>query len=159
MGEFDGFGTYKSKNGDWYQGHYSKNLRHGHGTSYNVAQARKYDGYHVLGNEDGYARILRRDYAIKGGEKEYVGYVKNGLRHGSGKQTVTGYDGRVTVFEGQWVNDVLHGAGTMSNDNRQYWGTFYWGNLEGDGICKYAGNNTTYRAVFRKGMIERMEKM
>lgn len=48
-------------------------------------------------------------------EGQYIGEIKNGLRHGKGKMT---YDNG-NIYSGDWMNDVFHGKGTYQKTNGQ----------------------------------------
>ena len=48
-------------------------------------------------------------------EGEYIGEIKNGLRHGKGKMT---YDNG-NIYSGEWVNDLFEGKGTYLIPNGQ----------------------------------------
>jgi hypothetical protein len=58
-GQFHGYGRYKSSNGDWYEGFYYHNLRHGRGTLFRASRQRFYEGNFVNGAEHGYGVITR----------------------------------------------------------------------------------------------------
>lgn len=150
--QFHGQGAYKSLNGDSYKGYYYHNLRHGQGESYQASNQRRHSGGFINGVEDGYAVVTRVDYATNGGAKKYVGYMKNGRRHGPGKLTFTAPDGLLVEFEGQWHNDVLHGLGRQIHPNEWLSGTFVNGRLEGPGTRTDPRSGLTYHVTFQRGM-------
>lgn len=151
--QFHGYGTYKSVNGDYYKGTYSQNLRHGQGEAYRASDQRKYVGGYNFGVEEGYATITSVDYAINGGSKKYVGYMKNNQRHGYGTQWVTGLDGVVAEFQGQWYNGLLNGSGSQRHPTQCFSGTFVNGKLEGPGIYNNPQTGVSYSVVFQQGII------
>jgi hypothetical protein len=150
--QFQGYGKYKSLNGDYYKGYYYQNLRHGQGESYQVSIQRRYTGGFCYGVEDGYAVVTRVDFAANGGHKKYVGYMKNGRRHGPGKLTFTAPDGHPTEFDGQWVNDVLHGPGRQNHPIQCFAGQFVYGKLEGPGTRTDTTTGLTYAVTFQRGI-------
>jgi hypothetical protein len=152
--QFHGQGTYKSINGDMYKGTYHQNLQHGQGETYRASDQRRYIGGYYMGSEEGYATITVVDFAMNGGAKKYIGYMKNGRRHGQGTQWVTGPDGLITAFEGQWYNGLLNGPGTETHPTRCLSGTFVNGKLEGAGTYRDS-QGVAYQVIFQGGMIVR----
>jgi hypothetical protein len=150
--QFHGYGVYKSLNNNSFKGYYQHGFRHGQGESYQALIQRRYSGGFVNGVEDGYATINRVDYTANGGIKRYVGYVKNGRRHGQGKLTFTAPDGLLTEFEGQWYNDVLHGAGRQLHPIECLSGTFVNGKLEGPGTRTDPRTGFTCQVIFQRGL-------
>ena len=152
-GRFNGYGYYKSLNGDYYKGEYYNDLPNGTGESYQAAHQRHYVGGFRLGIEEGHAVITKIDYATNGGTKKYEGEVRNGKRQGKGKLFVTQLDGQQAWFEGMWFNDLLNGYGTQTSVNgRCFSGVFVNGFLEGRGTCK-AEDGKTYNVVFTRGVV------
>ena len=48
-------------------------------------------------------------------EGQYIGEIKNGLRHGKGKMTYENGN----IYSGDWIDDVFHGKGTYLKPNGQ----------------------------------------
>jgi len=151
--QFHGYGTYKSINGDTYKGTYFQNKRHGQGESYRASDQRRYIGGYNFDAEEGHATITVVDYAMHGGPKKYVGFMKNNQRNGYGTQWVTGLDGQIAVFQGPWYNGLLNGPGTQTHPAQCLSGTFVNGRLEGVGTCRNPQTGITCQVVFQAGMI------
>jgi hypothetical protein len=150
-----GYGTTTRANGDTHTGYYYEGRRHGQGQSYSVVNQRQYNGGFVYDREEGYATIIRP--GTFGGQRQYAGYVANNQRHGEGKQWETSVSGRVTMYEGQWVNDQLVGRGKfiVSELGYSHWyeGNFVNGQLEGFGTYTNAAYGVKYNAVFQGGNV------
>lgn len=152
---FHGYGTFKGTNGDSYKGNYYLGLKHGKGELYEVAAQRRYVGEFSYGAEEGYAVITKNDYAQNGGQKRYEGYVRRGKRHGHGVQYITGYDGLVASFEGEWINGLLNGPGKQIHPIQCFEGTFVNGKLEGIGLYRDVKAGKLYSVQFVNGAIAR----
>ncbi len=75
-------------------------------------------------------------------EDQYLGEIKNGLRHGKGKMTYSNGN----IYSGYWMNDVFHGKGTYLNSNGQ--------SFSGDWENGYI---TKGRVVFMEGILNNEE--
>jgi len=128
-----GYGDLSCSNGDTYRGSWYQNYYHGQGESYDAAKRRHYKGGYVLGNESGQGKITAPSLYGFGGERIYIGEMKDNLRHGYGTLWFPDQYGRQTVFEGQWANGVLNGQGKQTNPAECLSGTFIDGKLEGLG--------------------------
>lgn len=152
---FEGYGHFKSLNGDFYKGYYTNDKPNGSGESYQAQTQRTYRGGFRMGVEDGTAVITKVDYAINGGTKKYEGEVRNGKRHGRGKLYVTQLDGQMAWFNGTWTDDLLNGYGTQtSTTGRCFSGIFVNGYLEGTGTCA-AEDGKTYNVIFTRGIVSK----
>ena len=132
-----GYGKMIKPNGDTYVGYWYDGKRHGQGTCYDASNGRTYTGGFVNDEEEGWAQVSRP--GAFGGQKDYLGYVYHGYRHGWGRQTETASTGETTVFEGNWFNDELSGMGSVSHtqagSGQCYQGNYKNGRLEGAGYC------------------------
>jgi hypothetical protein len=151
--QFNGYGNFKSLNGDYYKGYYTNNQPNGSGESYQAANQRHYIGTFRMGVEDGNAVITKVDYAMNGGTKKYEGEVRDGKRQGRGKLYVTQLDGQMAWFDGTWFNDLLNGYGTQTvTAGRCFMGIFVNGYLEGQGTCR-AEDGKNYSVIFSRGVV------
>lgn len=133
----NGYGTYRYKNGDEYQGQWSNNQQSGEGkyvekgkvtkegkwvegklsdveeTTQIYDNGEKYIGDVRNGSRDGFGI-----YYFSNGST-YEGYWHNGRKNGEGKYSLT--DGR--FYEGDWENDKRHGFGVfVFQDGSKYVG-------------------------------------
>jgi hypothetical protein len=152
-----GYGTMTKVNGDTYTGYYYEGLRHGSGQYYSASTQRYYNGGFSYDQEDGYAMITCP--LPYGGLRQYVGWIKNGQRHGQGQQWETSASGKVTQFEGQWTYDQFNGPGkytqTEYNTTICCEGTFINGRLEGWGWYSTSPYGTRKSALFQGGLAVR----
>lgn len=150
-----GQGTMNKANGDTYTGYYHEGLRHGSGQYYSASTQRYYNGGFSYDQEDGQATIICP--APNGGQRQYVGNVKNNQRHGYGRQWETSASGKVTQFEGQWMYDQLNGPGkyteTECSQTSCCEGNFVNGRLEGWGWYWTAPYGTKRKVVFQGGLV------
>ncbi len=123
----------------YYDGEYANHDRHGYGVFYyddgSIYKGNWENGWPTSGEQmftNGYkfqGNWLRSDpkYGTQtwpGGDK-YVGDMKGHSRHGYG----TYFKNGKKFYEGQWVNNVYHGAGKMYNED----GTIYWEGVANNG--------------------------
>jgi hypothetical protein len=150
-----GYGTMTKFNGDTYTGYYYEGRRHGSGQNYYASTQRFYNGGFSYDQEDGYATITCP--APYGGQRQYVGNVKNNQRHGAGRQVETSTSGRVVVYEGQWTYDQLSGPGkyTQTDCGTTIFceGNFVNGRLEGWGWYSASSSGSRCRALFQGGLV------
>ena len=148
-----GHGTMTTPSGDTYTGSFSQGYKHGQGVSTSPARQRTYRGGFVSGREEGYATIICP--TEQGGQRTFVGYMENNVRHGRGQQTETTNTGRTVVFDGTWNNDVLIGPGmytlTEAGVTQFYQGSFANGRLEGYGTYSTSQDGTRYNAIYQGG--------
>jgi len=148
-----GNGTMTTPSGDTYTGSFSQGYKHGQGVSSSPTRQRTYRGGFVSDREEGYATIICPTEL--GGQRTFVGYMQNNVRHGRGQQTETTNTGRTVVFDGTWSNDVLSGPGmftlTEAGVTHFYQGSFTNGKLEGYGTYSTSQDGTRYNAIYQGG--------
>jgi len=154
-GAFQGQGHYTYANGSSYKGTYQNGLRHGHGDFWDAHLQRRYVGDYLWDVEDGYAVITRNAPRTEGGQKKYEGRMRAGRREGEGVQYVTGPDGRLARFEGNWRDGVLNGAGSQDSVTQCLQGNFVNGYLEGQGMYVNPTAGDSHTVVFRNGKMVR----
>lgn len=87
-------------------------------------------------------------WRFPGNEDHYVGYMRNGKRHGQGKAVSPQGD----RYEGNWVDGKLHGHGAaVSLSGDRYEGDWVNGRPHGQGVKTYA-NGDRYNGNFVNGM-------
>uniref|UniRef100_A0A7S1XBI5 MORN repeat-containing protein 3 n=1 Tax=Tetraselmis chuii TaxID=63592 RepID=A0A7S1XBI5_9CHLO len=112
-----GKGTVIYKNGDKYEGDWAAGLRQGLGTLWIYVDGKfvvRYNGMWHKDRPSGNGTFFGNDGEL------YEGEFKGGLRCGRGKQSVGGraVDGfGATVYEGEWLNDMKNGRGTLTKPN------------------------------------------
>jgi hypothetical protein len=148
-----GIGTLTKPNGDTYTGSFFEGRRHGQGQSYSVSTQRHYSGGFSCDREEGYATITRS--GTFGGQRQYLGYIVNGQRHGRGQLWESSLSGQTTMFEGEWANDLLNGLGRYTvvqyGVTYCYEGNFVNGRLEGWGTYWNSTYNIISNAFYQSG--------
>jgi hypothetical protein len=98
-GKYDGYGTYRSDNGETYEGEYKAGRRHGFGT-YRWPSGDYYEGRYDNGVESGKGK-----YVFASDRRVYEGNFVNGKFHGYGVMTwENGYR-----YEGEFINGERQG--------------------------------------------------
>lgn len=64
----------------------------------------------------------------------------NGARHGFGKSVCTSG----MQYEGEWLNDMMHGQGKLQFSNTTYIGQLLNGKKNGQGVMTWAGSMQKY---------------
>ena len=130
--------------GSVYVGETKELLPHGKGKL--TKNAESYEGDFVEGEMTGYGVYI---YSPQVGDK-YEGFMKNGLREGTGKYTWA--DG--STYEGGYKNDMKDGEGTYSwADGSSYRGTFKNDVKDGQGTFIFA-NGDKYEGDFKSDVRE-----
>ena len=109
-GEKCGKGKYTFPNGEYYQGNFKNDLYEGEGTYEWPEEGRKYVGQFHLGNIEGLGISNFPDGSIYRGK--YVGGVKQG------EGCYTWNNGQ--QYEGNWLNNELHGNGILTAGGMKY---------------------------------------
>jgi hypothetical protein len=146
-----GYGTLQYTNGDFYRGNFQNDTFHGQGESFRVREQRRYVGQFYMGYEEGYATVTSVDIPANGGNKKYVGWVRKGMRYGQGTQYITGLDGQMATFQGEWVNGLLNGPGSLTTSRQVLSGIFREGKLEGLGTSMDPTIGVTNQVLFQNG--------
>jgi hypothetical protein len=122
-----------AKIGDYHEGEYNKNLRHGPG---------KYfwkDGRRFVGNYHLDERCGEGKFVYPNGDA-YIGNFDKGSRSGFGEFT---FSNRSCSYRGEWQNSTYHGTGTLrwitSKGTHIFEGDFQDGMFHGQGI-EYLNN-------------------
>ncbi len=163
----NGYGTYRYKNGDEYQGQWTNNQQSGQGkylekgkaikegkwsegqlsdikkATQSYANGEKYVGEIKNGRRDGFGT-----YYFNNGST-YEGYWRIGKKNGRGKYTLT--DGR--FYEGDWENDKRHGFGVFAfRDGSKYQGNWKNDKRSGKGQLTFK-DDTKYDGDWLGGVI------
>jgi len=134
----------------YYNGLIKNNMPNGIGEIKNKAgiyfndNSISYKGNFLNGEKNGFGEI--HYYGIK-----YIGNFKDNKKNGKGKITYSGDSG--FEYEGDWVNDVIHGYGVLKmKDNEKHTGYFKNGKRHGYGIFidKYG---SIWEGTFKDGAI------
>lgn len=144
-----GKGEMHHVNGDHYSGNWEDNVPHGQGTLI-TASGVNYTGNWKLGRFDG-----RGTLTLPVG-KWYQGDWVDGRRNGLGvyKQWLpTDYSVILEEYQGEYVNNLRHGQGTLTNANGIYSGPFVNDKPEGQGTMKYA-DGSVYVGSWKRGIRE-----
>ena len=137
QGFWSGFGKHHKSNGDFYEGHFLDDVKHGLGTYYYRDGKRVFQGRYVMGQRvDG--KMTYKDGSV------YDGQWSNGKRHGRGVYTFV--DG--SIYKGEFHLDRIHGAGQLVwPDGAKYIGEWSQGvrhgigkEYAGDGSLRHEGN-------------------
>lgn len=163
----NGYGTYRYKNGDEYQGQWLNDQQSGEGKYLEKGKAAKEGKWfqgklsdikettQIYDNGEKYIGELkngRREgfgiyYFNNGGT--YEGYWHNGKRNGKGKYSLT--DGR--FYEGDWENDKRHGFGVfVFQDGSKYQGQWKDDKRTGTGQLLFE-DGTKYEGDWLDGTI------
>jgi 1-phosphatidylinositol-4-phosphate 5-kinase len=125
-GYMHGVGTYTSGSigGTTYKGHWSLNVKHGHGRK-TYANGDVYEGFWKQGVQEGFAK-----YVWASGN-EYQGEWRTGSMCGKGILTWASGD----KFDGQWLDGLEHGRGIYTwVDGSCYIGNWSRGLKDGKGV-------------------------
>ena len=130
-------------NGDWYEGDWVNDKRHGKGNRFYENGNLKYEGDWVNDRSEGKGK----EYYENGG-LEYEGDWMSDNREGKGKQYYKNGD----WYDGDWVNDKREGKGKYyyENSKLKYEGNWISDNREGEGKFYYE-NGDYYEGDFKKG--------
>ena len=130
------------KDGTKYYG-YLNPARQQHGRGGQVTPSVSYYGDWYDHQENGTGRITFGD-----GHQTYVGGMKDGRRHGHGKNTSHAGE----IREGEFENDVLV-RGTITTGNTIFEGTFRDGKLHGRGVKRFTdkGGGKVQEGFFNNG--------
>ena len=161
-GELHGFGRIVYPNGDYYEGDFNFNKRHGRGAFYNVTLKSRfegdwrddlphgrgeethenayYQGEYVRGSKDGRGKFHWPDGSV------YEGSFKENMLDGQGDYLW--FDGR--KYSGTWKDNKMHGMGLFVwPDGRRYEGGFAEDKKEGEG--KYTWSGKVYEGEWKGG--------
>ena len=109
-GEKSGQGKYIFKNGEYYEGNFKNDMYEGDGIYEWPEEGRKYTGQFHVGNIEGNGETIYRDGSSYKGR--YVGGVKQGVG------CFTWNNGE--KFEGNWLNNELHGNGILTSEGKRF---------------------------------------
>ncbi len=126
-GMFQGKGAFMAANGYGYVGDFVENQRAGKGVR--TYPEGRYEGDWVAGEYQGAGTLL-----LNTGEK-YIGSWLKGKRNGSGVQIFANGD----RYQGNYVNDLFSGHGTLNYTQGTYVGEFFGGYFQGMG--QYTAKN------------------
>lgn len=110
-GKYHGRGIFTGHDGYLYEGEWRCGKRHGIGRE-SLPDGLTYIGNFVDNSRHGKGTLLWPDGC------EYVGEFQAGKRGGIGRQIWKDGDARQYVYNGAWVDDVMHGQGTVWEDGR-----------------------------------------
>ena len=118
-GEKCGQGKYTFPNGEYYEGNFQNDLYEGDGVYEWPQEGRKYQGQFHLGNMEGNGVSNYNDGSI------YKGHYVKGVKQGEGCYIWN--NGQ--TFEGNWLNNVLHGNGILTANGNRYEIIFRFGKI------------------------------
>lgn len=117
-----------AKIGDYHDGEYKQNLRHGPGKYY-WKDGRQFIGNYHMDERSGEGKFIYPDGDV------YVGNFEKGCRSGFGVFT---YSQRTCLYSGEWKNSTYNGSGKLTWKTaigiHMYEGTFQDGNFHGYGV-------------------------
>ena len=122
VGEFKdgykhGFGKLIFPDNSYYEGNFENNNYNGNG-KFRFSDGRTYNGQWKQNNIDG------KGIFTWGEETKYNGYYKNNQREGTGV-----YSFGCNLYDGNWVNGMPHGEGTLLYDGLKVVGHFRYGKI------------------------------
>jgi antitoxin component YwqK of YwqJK toxin-antitoxin module len=104
--------------------------------------------------------LTRYDILNLDGDRTYIGTTREGKREGHGI-TYFKSSGQ-KVFEGQYMNDRLHGFGKLYRDSCnnhpiiQFVGYFSEGSAHGNGISYHKNGKMKYRGLWKTAILDRV---
>jgi hypothetical protein len=117
-----------AKIGDYHEGEYKQNLRHGPG-KYFWKDGRQFIGNYHLDERSGEGKFIYPNGDV------YIGNFDKGSRSGFGKFT---FSNRTCFYRGEWQNSTYNGSGklrwTTSNGTHVFEGHFKDGMFHGRGV-------------------------
>ena len=164
-------GTYKTTDGDTYEGHFKNGKYDGHGT-YTFGVNTKWYGHKYIGDHKNNNRNGQGIYFYANGDKfigefknnsfngkgtfiyglntknagyKYIGEFKNGKRNGQGIMTYP--DGQ--IYQGSWSNDEREGQGILTFLSGSKWeGQWDDNKLNGYAIKYFANGTINQEGIF-----------
>ena len=118
-GNKNGQGKYTFANGEYYEGNFKDDLYEGEGVYEWPEEGRKYQGQFHLGNIEGNGTTSYSDGSL------YKGHYIRGIKEGEG--TFTWNNGQ--TFEGNWLNNELHGKGILTVDGNKFEVVYRFGKI------------------------------
>ena len=115
----NGKGKFVHISGENYEGEFKDDLYEGEGCYKWPSESREYIGHFFKGNMEGKGKNKYSDGSI------FEGNYRNGLKYGYGIYTWP--NGK--KYQGNWVNNKLHGNGFFEIDNKKYNVTFRFGKI------------------------------
>ena len=109
-GAKNGQGKYTFSNGEYYEGNFKDDLYEGDGIYEWPEEGRKYQGQFHLGNIEGNGTTQYGDGSV------YKGHYIKGIKEGEG--TFTWNNGH--IFEGNLLNNELHGKGILTINGNKF---------------------------------------
>ena len=137
---------YTYSNGSKYIGQLKSGLRHGYGTYYNTVHHTKYIGQWYMGYRHGHGKCVYHCDRQNGVESFYQGEWLNNMRHGAGTiQYSTG-----DMYTGQWYHNMKHGMGCMQwvTNHELYNGEWKNDVIHGHGKYTYLQRSSLYPNVY-----------
>ena len=114
----NGEGILSFNDGTYYQGHFEKNVFEGKGF-FKFKDGRTYKGEWKNNNMEGKGEFVWNR------ETKYYGSYKCNIREGNGI-----YYFGPNYYDGNWVNNMPHGEGTLCNDGCKIVGNFRFGKIQ-----------------------------
>ena len=118
-GDKSGKGKYTFPNGEYYEGNFKDDLYEGQGIYEWPEEGRKYQGQFHFGNIEGKGTTQYNDGSV------YKGNYIGGIKQGEG--TFIWNNGQ--TFEGNWLNNELHGKGILTVDGNKFEVVYRFGKI------------------------------